>query len=78
MKTAVSIPDPVFEAAEGLARRLGISRSQLYTRALSELLEKRREDRVTEELDRIYAREPSTLDPSLARLQTASLPEDDW
>lgn len=76
MKTAVSIPDPVFAAAEKLATRLGISRSQLYTRALAELLEKRREDRITEELDRLYAREPSSLDPALARLQTASLPED--
>jgi hypothetical protein len=78
MKTAVSIPDPVFNAAEKLADRLGISRSQLYTRAISELLEQRREDRVTEDLDRIYAQEPSVLDPALARLQTASLAKDDW
>jgi hypothetical protein len=78
MKTAVSIPDPVFNAAEKLADRLGISRSQLYTRAISELLEQRREDRVTEDLDRIYAQEPSALDLALARLQTASLAKDDW
>lgn len=78
VKTAVSIPDPVFAAAEELADRLGVSRSQLYTRALSDLLEQRREDWVTEELDRIYARQPSTLEPALARLQSASLPKDDW
>jgi metal-responsive CopG/Arc/MetJ family transcriptional regulator len=29
MKTAISIPDPLFEATEQLARRLGKSRSQL-------------------------------------------------
>lgn len=78
MKTAVSIPDPAFAAAEKLATRLGISRSQLYTRALSELLEERREDRITEALDRLYAQEPSSLDPALVRLQSVSLPEDDW
>ena len=78
MKTTVSIPDPVFEAAEKLATRLGISRSQLYTRGLAELLEKRREDRITEELEWVYSREPSSLEPALARLQTASLPDDDW
>ena len=78
MKTAVSIPDPVFAAAEKLATRLGNSRSQPYTRALAELLEKRREDRITERLDRLYARELSSLDPVLARLQAASLPEGDW
>lgn len=32
MKTAISIPDPIFEAAEGFARRLGMSRSELYAR----------------------------------------------
>lgn len=78
MKTAVSIPDPVFSAAEKLAARLGISRSQLYTRALSDLLEERREDWVTEELDRVYAHQASTLEPALAHLEAASLPEDDW
>ena len=34
MKTAVSIPDHVFDAAERLAEKLGISRSELYQRAL--------------------------------------------
>ncbi|HEX9737109.1 MAG TPA: ChpI protein, partial [Thermoanaerobaculia bacterium] len=30
MKTAISLPDPLFEAAEALAARLSMSRSQLY------------------------------------------------
>lgn len=77
VKTAVSIPDHVFAAAEKLASRLGISRSQLYTRAFSELLEKHRGDRITEALDRHYARGLSSLDPMLVRIQTASLPQDD-
>ncbi len=77
VRTAVSIPDPVFAAAEQLATRLGISRSRLYTRALSELLERRRDDRITEKLDRIYAHQPSSLDRVLAQFQTTSLPEDD-
>ena len=34
MKTAVSIPDAVFDAAERLAERLGLSRSELYARAI--------------------------------------------
>jgi metal-responsive CopG/Arc/MetJ family transcriptional regulator len=36
MKTSVSIPDPIFEAAERLADRLDVSRSQLYTKILRE------------------------------------------
>jgi len=78
MKTAVSIPNPVFEAAEELAARLGVSRSELYSRAISDYLEKRLDRRVTECLDEVYSREPSELDPALARLQTASLPHDEW
>lgn len=78
MKTAVSIPNPVFEAAEDLARRLGVSRSELYARALSDFLDKRLDRRVTERLDEVYTREESGLDPALARLQAASLPRDEW
>ncbi|MEM6753148.1 MAG: ChpI protein, partial [Cyanobacteria bacterium P01_C01_bin.38] len=33
MKTAISIPDPLFEAAEQFAKRLGLSRSELYAMA---------------------------------------------
>lgn len=78
MKTAISVPDPVFEAGEELASRLGISRNELYVRALSEFVSTRMEDSVTDALNRVYAKESSELDPSLARLQNASLPEDDW
>jgi predicted transcriptional regulator len=38
MKTAVSIPDPLFRAAERLARRRGVPRSQLYAEALERLV----------------------------------------
>jgi hypothetical protein len=46
MKTAVSIPDDVFEEAERLAGRLWTSRSQLYTRALAEFVARHDDDRV--------------------------------
>ena len=36
MKTAVSVPDDVFERADRLARRSGLSRSEVYSRALRE------------------------------------------
>lgn len=34
MKVAVSIPDPVFAEAEALAKRMKLSRSKLYAKAL--------------------------------------------
>lgn len=78
MKTAVSIPDRVFDAAEELAAHLRVSRSELYARALSEYLEDHLDRRVTERLDEVYADQGSELDPGLARLQSASLPLDEW
>jgi hypothetical protein len=36
MKTAISVPDDMFEEADRLAKRLGKSRSQLYTAAQTE------------------------------------------
>ena len=51
MKTAVSIPDDVFEDAERLASRLGTSRSQLYARALAEFVARHDDDRVTSLMD---------------------------
>jgi hypothetical protein len=53
MKTAISIPDEVFEDAETLATNLKISRSQLYSRALSEYVSRHAPDSVTEALDRL-------------------------
>ena len=78
MKTAVSIPDALFEEADELAEKTGMSRSQLYAVALRTYVEAQRQADITERLNRIYANEPSELDPALARLQSLSLPRDDW
>jgi metal-responsive CopG/Arc/MetJ family transcriptional regulator len=79
MKTAVSIPNELFESADGLARRLGMTRSELYARALREYLQEHRGEGITERLDEVYgAEEDGGLDPALARMQQGSLPEDEW
>jgi metal-responsive CopG/Arc/MetJ family transcriptional regulator len=76
MKTAVSIPDPIFEAADQLARRRKISRSELYAEALAELLAVDDASRVTERLDDVFAENGSDLDTGLARLQSSAIDED--
>jgi metal-responsive CopG/Arc/MetJ family transcriptional regulator len=78
MKTAISIPDNVYETAEKLANRLGKSRSQLYTQALDNYISKHQKDGVTEKLNEIYASTPSALEQGLNRLQLASLPREEW
>jgi metal-responsive CopG/Arc/MetJ family transcriptional regulator len=53
MKTAVSIPDEIFEEAERLAERLRTSRSRLYSQALCEYVRRHMPDHVTETLNRV-------------------------
>ncbi|MDX2504733.1 MAG: hypothetical protein QNL62_09690 [Gammaproteobacteria bacterium] len=78
MKTAISIPDPIFQAAEGLAQRMGMSRSQLYAEAVAEYMESHKNQNVTEILNRIYENESSSLDEELYSLQSQSIPKEDW
>jgi metal-responsive CopG/Arc/MetJ family transcriptional regulator len=80
MKITVSIPDPVFCAAERLARRLGITRSELYQRALRYFLESRSHAVIRETLDTVYADSPeeSRLDAAVEFAQGQSVPENDW
>lgn len=78
MKTAISIPNPIFEAAEQVARELGMSRSELYTTAIAAFVEAHRSEDVTEKLNQVYAAEASTLDPVLFKLQAAALDDEHW
>ncbi len=78
MKTAISLPDPLFREAEQFAHQRGLSRSELYARALSLYLQTHRQQQVTEALNAVYAQETSTLDPGLAAAQLRSLPKEDW
>ena len=78
MKTAISLGDELFDAAERLARRLGVSRSELYARALGRFVDEHRDDGVTAALDAVYLETESGLEPGFARLQGASLEPGDW
>ncbi|HXW23491.1 MAG TPA: hypothetical protein VEK73_02000 [Xanthobacteraceae bacterium] len=79
MKTAVSIPDRIFRAAEQLAARWGMSRSQLYARALNALVEKHHDNSITSRLNEVYGSkgEDSSLDPAVAELQQRTLQQND-
>jgi metal-responsive CopG/Arc/MetJ family transcriptional regulator len=48
MKTAISVPDGVFDEAEQLALQTGRSRSEIYSTALGEYLARHSSDQVTE------------------------------
>jgi metal-responsive CopG/Arc/MetJ family transcriptional regulator len=79
MKTAISIPNELFEAAERVADRLGLSRSELYQRALAKYLEHQNDAAITEKLNQVYASEDDgLLDSSLEIMQRSSICREDW
>jgi metal-responsive CopG/Arc/MetJ family transcriptional regulator len=78
MKTAVSLPDQVFRAAERQARRTRKSRSQLYAEALSEYLVRHSPDEVTEAMNRVVDQIADQLDPFVARASRRILERTEW
>ena len=78
MKVAVSLPDPLFNAAERLARQRHIARSQLFAEALEEYVSRHGPDAVTSKLNEVYAAEESALDEPLVRAQHSSLKHETW
>jgi metal-responsive CopG/Arc/MetJ family transcriptional regulator len=56
MKTAVSIPDEVFEKVERLARRARKSRSEVFAAALREYVARHAPDEVTDAINQVCDR----------------------
>jgi metal-responsive CopG/Arc/MetJ family transcriptional regulator len=59
MKTAISLEDELLLRADRTAREMGISRSRLFSVALEAYLRKRRNQEILDQLNKVYADEPS-------------------
>jgi metal-responsive CopG/Arc/MetJ family transcriptional regulator len=71
MKTAISIPDNVFQSAEHLAYKMKKSRSEIYSRAVREYVARYSEDGVTDALDAVYEKPAASDEFSQAAARTA-------
>jgi len=78
MKTAVSIPDDIFEKAERLARRMKKNRSQLFTHALTEYLARHSPDQVTETMNRVCDEIGDESDPFVSAASRHVLERNEW
>ncbi|MFP3940349.1 MAG: ribbon-helix-helix domain-containing protein [Thermoanaerobaculia bacterium] len=78
MKTAISLPDDVFEEAEELARRLGKSRSQLYAEAIEEYVARHDVETVTERMDRALEALDGTPDAGFQAAAQRTLRNVEW
>ena len=78
MKTAISIPDALFERAESMARRLGKSHSQIFREALAEYVARREPNAVTASLDAAVEEIGSAVDPWAAEASRRALESSEW
>lgn len=78
MKTAISIPDELFEQAEELADRLRISRSRLYALAVADYMARHRSKAVRRKLDEVYGERSAGADEALSIMQGVSIPREEW
>jgi metal-responsive CopG/Arc/MetJ family transcriptional regulator len=78
MKTAVSIPDDVFEGAERLARRAGKSRSRLFTEALQEYVARHAPEEVTEAMNRVCTALPPSKDRFASAAARRTMERTEW
>jgi hypothetical protein len=76
MKTAISIPDPLFHAAERAAKRQKVSRSRFYANAVAAYVKSRRGKGIKQALDAVYASEPSELHHALVAAAYHVLPNE--
>ena len=78
MKTAVSVPDEVFQGAERLARREGRSRSEVYSAALREYVARHDPDDITDALDQVVTEVGEGIDPFVEVASSRTLGAVDW
>lgn len=78
METAVSIPDPVFQRAEHLARRTNRSLDQVYTAAIDEYVARNSPDEVTAAINRVLAETGEDSDPFVAAASYQTLKRTEW
>jgi metal-responsive CopG/Arc/MetJ family transcriptional regulator len=78
MKTAVSIPDDVFQGAERFARRTKKSRSRLYGDAVKEYLARHAPDEITEAMNRVCAEVDEPTDKFVGAAARRILERSEW
>jgi len=78
LKTAISIPEDIYRDAEDAAKKLGMTRSRLYSAAVADFLNRYRKDNIKVKLNEVHASGSPGVDPVLAAVQLASLPQEEW
>jgi metal-responsive CopG/Arc/MetJ family transcriptional regulator len=78
MKVAVSIPDPVFAQGEALAKRMKISRSKLYAKALDAFVADHVNNALTAQINAALDKIGNEPDPFVMEAARQKLKRVEW
>ncbi|MCP4113110.1 MAG: ChpI protein [Desulfobacteraceae bacterium] len=78
MRTAISLPDKLFYIAEEYAKEHGFSRSELYATAVSEFIEKNKEEDITRQINEVCDIVDTSLTPQIEAASRRVLSGAEW
>jgi len=78
MKTAISVPNEIFDLSERLANKLQISRSAVFAMGVQKLGEEIDDQEITRKLNEYYGQTRAELDPVIVKMAALSLPKEEW
>ena len=78
MKTAISVPDEVFELSEKLAKKLKVSRSRIFAMGVKKLAEEHDDDVLIARINAVCDEVDTSLDPAIRQYQSRILREKKW
>lgn len=68
IKTAISIDKDLFDEAEDVAKKMKVPRSKLYSIAMKDFLEHRKNRELLDQLNAAYSTEPTAEEQTLRRV----------
>lgn len=78
MKTAISVPDDVFELSERLAKKLKVSRSKIFAMGVKKLGEEYDDENLVARINAVCEKVDTSLDPFWRKKQARVLSKDKW
>ena len=78
MKTAVSLPDELFQRAELEAKKSQVTRSELYQQALTDFLKSRDDEAIGRKFREVYSKTPAKVDEAIHRAQLDVMKRSEW
>jgi len=78
MKTAISVPNDVFQLSEKLAKKLKVSRSAIFAMGVRKLAEEHDEDEIIAQINRVCEKVDTSLDPTVRQYQNRILQREKW